>query len=99
MQADLQKNKKWLNPTFLSGLKAGVASGKCIQINNLYKLSPYLKKTRILSEKKAAASKKKAAPKKKAVTKNNNTAAKKPAPENKKTAVEKDAPKKYCGQK
>ena len=40
MQADLRKDKKWLNSTFLSGLKAGVASGEFIQINNSYKMIP-----------------------------------------------------------
>ena len=88
MQANLPKDKKWLNATFLSGLKAGVASGNFIQINNLYKLSPEFKKIHIASEKMAATPKKKAVPKKKDVPKKNNTEANKPAPK------EKSAPKK-----
>ena len=62
MQANLLKSKKWLNATFLSGFKAGVASGEFIQINNLYKLSREFKKIRIALEKKAVAPKKKDVP-------------------------------------
>ena len=71
MQADLPKEKKWLNATFLSALKVSVASGDLIQIKNSYKLSPEFKKSHIASEKKASAPKKKAIPKKKAVPKKN----------------------------
>ena len=93
MQADLPKYKKWLNATFLPGLKAGVASGDFIQIKNSYKLSPEFKKSRIASDKKAAAPKRKAIPKKKTVPKKKKTAAKKPTPE-KKTAAKKTTLKK-----
>ena len=105
MQADLPKDKKWLNATFLSGLKAGVASGDFIQIKNSYKLSPEFKKSRIASDKKAAAHKKKALPNKKAVPKKKKTAANKPAPKEKsapkkkKTAVKKAALKKNTAAK
>ena len=40
LQADLPKYKKWLNATFLSGLKSVIASVNFIHINNSYKLSP-----------------------------------------------------------
>ena len=111
MQTDLPKDKKWLNATFLSALKAGVASGDFIQIKNSYKLSPEFKKSRIAAEKKAlapkkkaVAPKKKAAPKKKTATKKKKTAAKKSAskksaPKKKKTAAKKAAPKKKTATK
>ena len=67
MQDDLPKDKKWLNATLLSGLKAGIASGDFIHIKNSYKLSSEFKKIRIASEKKAAAPKDNSAPKKKYV--------------------------------
>ena len=42
MQADLKKDKEWMNTTLLSGFKASDASGELIHIKNLYKLSPEL---------------------------------------------------------
>ena len=64
---DLPKYKRFLNATFLSRLKAGIASGDFIHIKNSYKLSSEFKKIRIASEKKAAAPKDNSAPKKKYV--------------------------------
>merc|ERR1712071_468158 len=86
MQAAMPKDKKWLNATFLTALKAMVTTGDLIQIKNSYKISPVFKKAKI-----AASKPKKAAPKKKktVVPKKKSTAAKK-----KKTAAKKSAPKK-----
>jgi linker histone H1 and H5 family. len=65
MQEKLPKEKKWMNATFLSTLKKGVADGEFVQIKNSYKLSADFKKA--LAKKaapKKVAPKKKAAPKK-----------------------------------
>merc|ERR1712244_118529 len=86
MQANLPKDKKWLNGMFLNALKKAVADGDLVQVKNSYKLSADFKK----KAKAAAKPKKKAAPKKKAVPKK-----KKTAPKKKKTAPKKkSAPKK-----
>ena len=79
MQANLPKDKKWLNTTFLIALKTAVAAGDLIQVKSSYKLSPAFKKKEI----DAAKPKKKPAPKKK-----------KAAPKKKKTVKKKTAPKK-----
>ena len=44
MQANLPKDKKWMNAVFLKTLKAGVASGDFVQNKNSYKLSADFKK-------------------------------------------------------
>ena len=74
MQDHLPKDKKWLNATFLTALKNGVAAGDFVKTKNSYKLSAEFKKksTKKAAPKKTVA-KKKAAPKKK-------TTAKKAAP-------------------
>lgn len=82
MQDKLPKEKKWMNATFLSTLKKGVADGDFVQVKNSYKLSADFKKA--LAKK--AAPKKKVAPKK-AVTKK--AAPKKAEGETKKTAPKK----------
>jgi len=69
MMDHLPEGKKWMNATFLSSLKAGVASGDFVQVKASYKLSPAFKaklnkKPAAPKVKKAAAPKKKAAPKK-----------------------------------
>jgi len=103
MQANLPKDKKWMNATFLSALKSGVAAGDLVQIKNSYKLSPEFKQKRIAAEKAAAkkakaaakkAEKKATAPKKKAAPKKKKTAAKKTAPKKKTATKKKTAPKK-----
>jgi len=100
MQANLPKDKKWMNSTFLTALKSGVASGDFVQVKNSYKLSPEFKKKRIAAEKKASAPKKKAAPKKKVAPKKKKTAAKKKAAPKKKTSTKKKtAPKKKTTKK
>jgi len=97
MQANLPKDKKWMNATFLSALKSGVAAGDLVQIKNSYKLSPEFKQKRIAAEK-AAAKKAKAAAKKAekkaAAPKKKKTAAKKTAPKKKTATKKKTAPKK-----
>jgi histone H1/5 len=93
MQANQPKDKKWLNKTFLTALKSGVAAGDLVQVKNSYKLSADFKKA--ATKKATAAAKPKAAPKKK-------TTAKKSAPKKKSTAkktttkavTKKTAPKK-----
>jgi histone H1/5 len=82
MQDKLPKEKKWMNSTFLSTLKKGVADGEFVQVKNSYKLSAEFKKSLV---KKAAP--KKAAPKK-AVTK------KPAAPKKTEDAAEKSTTKK-----
>ena len=62
MQANLPKDKKWLNGMFLSALKKAVADGDLTKVKGSYKLSPAYK------AKAAAAAKPKKAPKKKAVS-------------------------------
>mmetsp|Transcript_22455 Transcript_22455/g.33072 ORF Transcript_22455/g.33072 Transcript_22455/m.33072 type:complete len:80 (-) Transcript_22455:294-533(-) len=47
MQANMSSDKKWLNATFLTALKSGVAAGDFIKVKNSYKLSPEFKKKRI----------------------------------------------------
>ena len=49
MQANLPKDKKWMNTTFLTALKNGVAAGDFVQVKNSYKLSPEFKKKRAVS--------------------------------------------------
>ena len=44
MQANLSKDKKWMNATFLSALKKMVADGDLVQNKNSYKLSADFKK-------------------------------------------------------
>lgn len=44
MQSKLPKDKKWLNTTYLSALKTGVANGDFVQNKNSYKLSAEYKK-------------------------------------------------------
>jgi histone H1/5 len=83
MQEHLPKEKKWLNATFLTALKNGVAAGEFVKIKNSYKLSADFKKA-LAKKASGADTKKKAAPKKKAAT------AKKAAPK-KKTATKKAA--------
>merc|ERR1711934_957618 len=91
MQANLPKDKKWLNTTFLTALKKAVANGDLVQVKGSYKLSPDFKKKEIA----AAKPKKKPAPKKKAAPKK-----KKTAPKKKKTAPKKkSAPKKKASSK
>ena len=58
MQANLPKDKKWMNTTYLNALKKAVADGELNQTKGSYKLS---------AAKKAAA-KKASKPKKKAVS-------------------------------
>mmetsp|Transcript_14451 Transcript_14451/g.21299 ORF Transcript_14451/g.21299 Transcript_14451/m.21299 type:complete len:153 (-) Transcript_14451:235-693(-) len=96
MQAGLAVDKKWLNTTFLTALKAMVKDGDLVQVKGSYKLSPEFKKKRAdaLKPKKS----KKAAPKKKTATKKR-TAAKKTAPKKKKAAPKKKAPKKASTKK
>ena len=60
------KDKKWLNATFLTALKNGVAAGDFVKNKNSYKLSADFKKK---AAKKAAPAKKKASAKKKAPAK------------------------------
>ena len=90
MEANLPKDKKWQNATFLSSLKTGVEKGEFLKNKNSYKLSADLKKK--LKGSSAApkpATKAKAAAKKKTV--------KKAAPSKKKTVkktVKKTAAKK-----
>merc|ERR1712085_112782 len=90
MQANLPKDKKWLNGMFLNALKKAVAYGDLTQIKASYKLSPDYKKkaAAALKPKKPKAPKKKAAPKKKKATKKK-TAPKKKAATKKKTATKK----------
>ena len=83
MQANLPKDKKWLNKTFLTALKNAVADGDLVQIKSSYKLSAEYKK-------KAG---KKTAPKKKAATKKKPATKKKAAPK-KKTTKKKTTKKK-----
>ena len=95
MEANLPKDKKWQNATFLSSLKTGVEKGEFLKNKNSYKLSADLKKK--LKGSSAApkpATKSKAATKKKTV--------KKAAPSKKKTAkkaVKKTAAKKTVKKK
>ena len=50
MQDRLPKDKKWMNATFLSALKSGVASGDFVKVKNSYKLSAdFKKKVRVCS--------------------------------------------------
>eukprot|EP00566_Odontella_aurita_P027811 CAMPEP_0113560020 /NCGR_PEP_ID=MMETSP0015_2-20120614/19209_1 /TAXON_ID=2838 /ORGANISM="Odontella" /LENGTH=170 /DNA_ID=CAMNT_0000461699 /DNA_START=111 /DNA_END=623 /DNA_ORIENTATION=- /assembly_acc=CAM_ASM_000160 len=95
MQANLPKDKKWMNATFLSALKSGVAAGDFVQIKNSYKLSPEFKQKRISAEKATA---KKAKDKAKAAAKKATAPKKKAAPK-KKTATKKAAPKKKTATK
>ena len=44
MQANLPKDKKWQNATFLSSLKSGVDKGELVKNKNSYKLSADFKK-------------------------------------------------------
>ena len=76
MQANLPKDKKWMNATYLAALKKMVADGDLVQNKNSYKLSADFKKK---SSKKKAAPKKKSAPKKKAAPKKKKSAPKKKA--------------------
>ena len=71
MQANLPKDKKWLNGMFLNALKKAVADGNLAQTKGSYKLSADYKKkaAAALKPKKPKAPKKKAAPKKKKATK------------------------------
>jgi histone H1/5 len=84
MQANLPKDKKWLNATFLTALKNGVAAGELIKVKNSYKLSAEFKKA--ATKKATAAAKPKAAPKKK-------TTAKKSAPKKKAATAKKTTTK------
>ena len=68
MQANLPKDKKWMNATYLAALKKMVADGDLVQNKNSYKLSADFKK-KASKPKKKAAPKKKSAPKKKAAPK------------------------------
>jgi histone H1/5 len=99
MQEHLPKDKKWLNATFLTALKHGVAAGDLIKVKNSFKLSPEFKKAAV--KKATAAAKPKAAPKKKATAKK--SAPKKKAATAKKTATKavtkKTAPKKSAPKK
>jgi histone H1/5 len=63
MQANLPKDKKWQNATFLQTLKAGVASGDFVQVKNSYKLSAEGKKKLAKKSSPKAAKQAKAAPK------------------------------------
>ena len=76
MQANLPKDKKWMNATYLAALKKMVADGDLVQNKASYKLSADFKKK---SSKKKAAPKKKSAPKKKAAPKKKKSAPKKKA--------------------
>ena len=76
MQANLPKDKKWLNGMFLNALKKAVADGDLVQVKGSYKLSPEYKK-------KAAAAAKPKKPKKKAAPKKKATKKKKTAPKKK----------------
>ena len=71
MQEKLPKDKKWMNNTFLTSLKKGVADGDFVKIKNSYKLSADFKKAlkKPTAPKKKAVAPKKAAPKKKVATK------------------------------
>ncbi len=69
MQANLPKDKKWLNGMFLNALKKAVADGDLMQIKSSYKLSADYKKKAAAASKPKKAPKKKAAPKKKTATK------------------------------
>ena len=84
MQANLPKDKKWLNATFLAALKNGVAAGELVKVKSSYKLSADFKKA--ATKKATAAAKPKAAPKKK-------TTAKKSAPKKKATTAKKTTTK------
>ena len=55
MQDNLPKGKKWLNATFLSALKSGVAAGDFVKIKNSYKLSAEFKKKLTAPKKKKVA--------------------------------------------
>ena len=84
MQKNLPAGKKWMNTTFLSALKAGVAAEEFVKIKNSYKLSVDFKKKQadaLKPKKPKAAPKKKAVPKKKAAPKKK-TAPKKKAVSN-----------------
>ena len=47
MQNNIPMGKKWMNTTFLSALKAGVAAGDFVKVKNSFKLSPEFKKRKI----------------------------------------------------
>jgi histone H1/5 len=79
MQEKLPKDKKWMNATFLSSLKKGVADGDFVQVKASYKLSAEFKKSSAKKVTAAAAATKKAAAPKKAAKKTKETAAASPA--------------------
>lgn len=99
MQSKLPKDKKWLNSTYLSALKTGVANGDFVQNKNSYKLSAEYKKkltkssssTKPTKKKTATATKKKTVKKtvaKKKIVKKT-TSKKKPAASGKKKTTTK----------
>jgi histone H1/5 len=83
MQANLPKDKKWLNATFLAALKTGVTSGDLVQVKSSYKLSADFKK------KAEKAAKAKAEPKVKKSTVAKKASKKKVGTATKKTATKK----------
>jgi histone H1/5 len=112
MMDHLPADKKWINATFLTALKNGVASGEFLKTKSSFKLSADFKKslTKKSAPKKAAPKKdatkttepkkKATTPKKataKATTKKTKSAPKKAAP--KKTESKKTAPKKSAPKK
>merc|ERR1712194_687597 len=101
MQANLPKDKKWLNGMFLNALKKAVADGDLTQTKASYKLSPDYKKkaAAALKPKKPKAPKKKAAPKKKKATKKKTAPKKKAAPKKKTSTKKKVATKKKTSTK
>jgi histone H1/5 len=64
MQETMPKDKKWLNATFLTALKHGVAAGDFVQVKQSYKLSADFKKNAV-----KAAKAKAEGPKKKKIVK------------------------------
>lgn len=102
MQANLPKDKKWINGIFLNTLRHGVEGGDFIQVKASYKLSPEFKKglakkkpaaeaapKKKPAAKKAVAKTTKAPAKKKVVAKKATTTVTKKAPAKKKTVAKK----------
>merc|ERR1712032_1290303 len=90
MQANLPKDKKWLNGMFLNALKKAVADGDLTKVKGSYKLSAAYKAKAAA----AAKPKKPKAPKKKKATKKKTAPKKRAAPKKKKATKKKKTTKK-----
>jgi histone H1/5 len=86
MQEHMPKDKKWLNATFLTALKNGVAADEFVKIKASYKLSADFKKKLLKKDAPKKAAPKKAAAKKTTAKK---TTAKKATATKKTTATKK----------